>query len=52
MKEYTYKWFHIPSGENGIKVERFENSMEFIRVLSKWNKQQEKTWIYYPIEST
>ena len=48
MKEYTYKWFHIPSGENGIKKERFENTVEFLRILSKWNNQQPNNWIYFP----
>lgn len=50
MREFKYRWLHLPTGKTGETIINSILSLaEFHALMVKWNNQQPKTWVYYPV---
>jgi len=49
LKEFQYKWLHLPSGKSGTLTVRYNTEGEFLRHLIVWNTQQPLNWFYGPL---
>lgn len=46
LKSYQYRWFHIPSGKNGLSSQKFICRKDFLEALAKWNRLGHGVWKY------
>ena len=46
MKQYSYEWFHVPSGKRGFNTVNCTSIGEFSDKIHQWNKQGAGIWEY------
>lgn len=44
-QEFTYNWFHIPTGKNGKSSQDFIDRLAFLKAMNSWNRQPQ--WKYW-----